>query len=80
MKKKPSSAPKTNVRKLTPATSRPAPGSKRKSEARARGRKAVGAAVNEVAAFKEAMGGDLDPATMTIDDLGSDFSEDDFNA
>ena len=79
MKKKPSSAPKTNVRNPTLTASRPVPGSKRKSEVRVRGRKAVVAAENEVAAFKEAMGGDLDPMTMTIDDLGSDFSEDDFN-
>ena len=79
MKKKPSSVPKTNVRNPTLAASRPAPGSKRKSEVKVRGRKAVVAAGNEVAAFKEAMGGDLDPMTMTTDDLGSDFSEDDFN-
>ena len=78
MKKKSGSAPKANVRKQTPAAPGPVP-SKRKREARLGGAKKI-AAMEGAAAFREAMGGDLDPTTMTIDDLGSDFSDEDFNA
>ncbi|KAK7090216.1 hypothetical protein V1264_010044 [Littorina saxatilis] len=73
IKKKPGGP---NVKKVAPAKYRPAPAKqKAKGEVFSCGAKAL-SATGDQAALRDALGGDLDPTTMTLDDLGSDFSDD----